>query len=147
MATFRGKDALLAKLRASVPAVETAATEVSKQTADEMVGLARSFVPVDTGKLRDSIHVEPGDRPASFRVKAGGPTTTREVRSGSGKPYDYSVGVEFGTSQHTNAGIFAGSDNPGARRQPFFWPAYRLIRKRLRGRMSRALSKAIKGAT
>lgn len=145
--TFKGKDALLAKLRSLVPNVDKAMGEANQGSADEMATLARSFVAIGkTGKLKASIRVERGDRPGSHRVLAGGPSTTKEVRAGSGKPFDYALGVEFGTSQHTNGGMFKGSENPGARRQPFFWVAYRLMKKRIKARNTRAINKAIKAA-
>lgn len=144
--TITGKDALLAKLRSLVPNVDKAMGEANQQSAEEMATLARSFVPVKSGTLRGSIQVEPGNRPGSYRVKAGGKATTKEVRAGSGKPYDYALAVEFGTSQHTNGGLFKGSENPGARRQPFFWVAYRLMKKRMKARNTRAINKAIKAA-
>jgi hypothetical protein len=96
-----------------------------------MVSLARSFVPVEDGTLRDSIRrSEPGER-GEVLVEAGGPTTTRPVRNGSTATFDYALGQEYGT-QKSNA-------------RPYFWPSYRLTRKRLRARASRALNKAIKG--
>lgn len=137
--TFKGKDAILAKLRSLVPSVDKAMGEANQGSAEEMATLARSFVPVKSGTLRGSIQVEPGHRPGSYRVKAGGKATTRDG-------FDYALAVEFGSSQHTNAGMFKGSENPGARRQPFFWVAYRLMKKRMKARNTRAINKAIKAA-
>lgn len=144
--TIRGKDALFAKLRAMVPATETAVTEANRQSAEEMVATAKSFAPVKTGALRNSIRMEPAGPPGSFKVMAGGAATTKRGRGGRGGAFDYSLGVEYGTAPHVNQGEFAGSENPGARREPFFWPAYRLIRKKMRSRASSAIRRAIRGA-
>lgn len=138
--TVKGKDALFAKLQKLVPGIGKAMGEANRQTADEMAALARSFAPVKTGKLRSSIRVEPGPRPGSYRVLAGGPSTTRYG-------YDYAAAMEFGTSAHTNAGVFKGSENPGVHRQPFFFVALRLVRKPMRSRAARALNKAIKAVS
>lgn len=140
------KDKVFAQLRKLIPAATVAMAAANRQTADEMAATAKSFAPVKTGKLRDSIRVEDGPRPGSYYVKAGGPTTTKEVRGGSGVAYDYALGVEFGTKPHTNAGEFSGSENPGIRRVSFFWTSYRLVKKRMKSRNSRALNKAVKQA-
>lgn len=34
--------------------------------------------------------------------------------------------------------------HPGTRAQPFFWPAYRSLRRRVRGRITRAINRALK---
>lgn len=138
-----GKEELLRKVRALSPRVAVAMGEVNRQSAGEMADLARSLVPVKSGVLRGSIRVEPGSRPGAYVVKAGGPTTTKSVRTGSGRPFDYALGVEFGTKAHVNAGMFAGSDHPGARKHPFWWVSWRMLRKRIRARASRALKKAV----
>ena len=52
--------------------------------------------------------------------------------------------VEYGTRPHVNAGMFPGTEHPGTQAQPYFWPSFRLLRKRFRGRMTRAMNKAIK---
>lgn len=137
--TIRGKDALVAKLRALVPGVEKAMGVANSQSAEEMASLARSFAPVATGALRASIRTEPGKRPGSYRVLAGGSATTKDG-------FDYALAAEFGTSAHDNEGIYKGSENPGVRRQSFFWPSYRLMKKSIKSRASRAINKAIKAA-
>lgn len=69
------------------------ASEVLKEQCDVIVGLAKIYVAVDTGSLRDSIRVERGGEGLhwrGFRVRAGGyivnPRTNRLV--------DYAVFVE-----------------------------------------------------
>lgn len=138
------KDKLFRKLKRLAPEAGAALAKVNDQAADEMVALARSLAPVKTGRLRESIRKVPGPGRGSVIVKAGGPTTTKQVRAGSGQAFDYALAAEFGTSAHTNEGEFAGSRNPGARRQPFFFPSYRVVRKKHRGRTTRALNKSIK---
>jgi HK97 gp10 family phage protein len=116
----------LAQIAPSIQ-VETMA-EVRKQ-ADRLVAVMKSVVPVRTGKLRDSIRTAPGSNKVQMRVMAGGPTTTVEVRKGSGVPYDYARAVEWGTSQE--------------HAQPFFWPSYRLMKRPIRSALSRASRKGI----
>lgn len=123
------KDRLFAKLIKLAPEAEKELVTVNNQSADEMVALARSYVPVDDGVLRDSIRKVPAARGA-VSVEAGGPTTTKPVRQGVDASYDYALGQEYGTRH-----------NPA---RPFFWPAYRLMRKRLRNRASRAINRVVK---
>lgn len=106
-----------------------AALQVS---ALEVVAAQKSVAPVDDGDLRDSIRTEPGTHPLQILVTAGGEATTRPVRNGTDVDYDYSLGVEFGTS-----------DQDG---QPFFYGPFRLLKRRVLGRVTRAGRKAIREA-
>ncbi|CCB65396.1 HK97-gp10 family putative phage morphogenesis protein [Hyphomicrobium sp. MC1] len=120
------------KIAAIPPSVRAAAVAALDKDADELVSSMRALSPVRSGKLRESIHKEPGSTELQVKVVAGGQLTTKEVREGSGKPYDYAKGVEWGT--HEMAA------------EPYFFPAYRLLKKRLRSRVKRAITKAAKEA-
>jgi HK97 gp10 family phage protein len=148
--TVRNKDRLAAKLARLAPATFTALAEANRQTADEMVDLARNFVPVHTGALRDSIVATgPGGTPPAYSQGGGHgevPQGSYAVSAGNSK-VRYAHMVEYGTKPHENAGEFPGTANPGAHRQPFFWPAYRVIRKKMRNRARAALRKAVKAVT
>lgn len=117
----------LAKLPKKVLAKTNQAIE---QNADEWVRLSRSMAPVDP---KDGVNLKPSIKhyetdTGGQVVRAGGETTTRIMSDGS--TFDYARGQEFGT-----VGFYG---------QPFFWPAYRLNRKRFSARRSRAMNKAIK---
>lgn len=143
---IRRKDQLLKKLSALHPALFEAVAESNRQAADEMADLAKSFVPVKTGKLRDSIVVTgPGQQTPSYSQGGGDmvPEGAYAVSAGNSATR-YAHLVEFGTKGHINAGKFAMTENPGAKPQPFFWPAYRMIRKRHKGRVGRMIGKALK---
>lgn len=144
--TVRNKDRLFAKLKKLAPTADIELIKANGQAAEEMVRLAQSFAPVRTGALRDSIvATPPGGTPPAHSQGAGQvvPEGAFMVTAGNDK-VRYAGLVEFGTAPHVNAGIDPGTQNPGARRQPFFFPAYRLIRKTMRSRASRALTKSIK---
>lgn len=101
------------------------------EQAEDMANTMRAVVPVDKGVLKASIRIEPGKFPGQVYIKAGGPTTTKQVRQGSGSAtYDYALAQEFGTAEH------------GA--QPFFWPSYRLKKKRARRAIKSRVTRAIK---
>lgn len=128
-AKIEGLDRLKRRL-ARLPAKMKAEVKVSlEQSADELVAMQKRLVPIDQGDLRDSIRKEEGRHELSVTVTAGGPATTRRVRKGADVSYDYALGQEFGTT-----------DMPA---QPFFFPAYRALRRRIRGRTSRAVRKAV----
>ncbi len=83
---------------------------------------------VVSGALRHSVRVVPGNKDTIVRVVAGGVLTTRP--SVSSKPYDYARADEFGTV-HMHA-------------QPFFFPTYRLMKKRIIAGMRRKITASIK---
>lgn len=144
----RNKDRLFGKLQKLAPEVDKELGVVNLAAAEEMVRLAQSFVPVRSGKLRDSIVVTPpgGTPPDHSQSAREVPPGSAMVTAGNTK-VRYAHLVEFGTAPHVNAGMFKGTENPGARRQPFFWPAYRLIRKTMKSRAGKAIGKAVKQVT
>lgn len=112
--------------------------EISKAIelgAQEMVEFARRLVPVDKGDLRDSIGWTWGAAPkgsiALTTIDGGSRNLKITIYAGNDKAY-YARWQEFGTKTH--------------RAQPYFFPAYRAIRKRIRSRVTRAINKAAKKA-
>ncbi|UFS77220.1 hypothetical protein LPB73_07540 [Tardiphaga sp. 37S4] len=77
------------KLRANA----ASATEFAAQ---DLAGAIRGRAKVKSGNTAKSVAAVPlgGNR---WRVQAGGDLTTKEVREGSGKFYDYTRAEEFGT--------------------------------------------------
>ncbi|WP_061848518.1 HK97-gp10 family putative phage morphogenesis protein [Bradyrhizobium sp. DOA1] len=99
------------------------AERLSQAQRDALQGLEQS--PDETGHLEESCRVEPGENELEWVVLAGGPLTTKEVREGSGEPFDYANAMEWGTS-HQPA-------------RPFFYPTYNAMRDE----MQRAIEDAI----
>lgn len=124
---WTNKDRFFKQLLSVVPEAEKEMGIANSKSADALVALAKTLVPVKTGKLRDSIHKAPGKKRAgSFIVSAGGPTTSTST------DYDYALAVEYGTVDTKR------------QRQPFFWPSFRVNKRPARDRVRRALTKAIK---
>lgn len=121
---LQNKDAFFRKLGSIVPGMAVDLRAANSKSANEMVGSATRLAEHETGVLRASIRMNPSG-PTGFKVEAGGETTTK-----SG--YDYANAVEFGTQK--------------MKARPFFWSAYRLMRRTFRGRASRAVNKAVKRA-
>lgn len=117
------------KLRAVSKHLRRNVSPAVDKSADEIISQAKSFAPVDDGTLRDSIRTR-NKTDLGVDIVAGGSPTKRKTASGF--EYDYAVGAEFGTQ-----------NSPA---QPFFWPAYRLNRKRAIGRIRRAVAKSVKDA-
>lgn len=145
--TVRGKDKLFDKLRRLAPEAFTELKAANGKAAEAMVGYARDFVAVKTGKLRDSIVATPpgGTAPSYSQGNRIVPEGSWMVTAGnSGVRYAHLV--EFGTKPHFQPNYRGGFDHPGAKAQPFFWPSYRLVRKSMRSRATRALNASIKRA-
>jgi HK97 gp10 family phage protein len=85
--------------------------------------------PDDSGDLVDSCQVVDGENDLEFIVQAGGEATTKEVRGGSGVPYDYAEAFEYGTSRQPA--------------RPFFWPTYRERREQIEENIADAVSEAL----
>lgn len=148
MAKVLGLDRLKRKLAKFPEVVEAEIRAAMEQSANEIVKMAKSLAPVDSGELRDSIGWTWGEAPEGAMVlgkvqknKSGNLVIT--VYAGGGEAF-YARFVEFGTAPHLNKGRFAGSDHPGTVATPFFYPAYRATRKRAKGRVTRAVNKAAK---
>ncbi|QBX38668.1 HK97 gp10 family phage protein [Brevundimonas sp. S30B] len=134
---FSNRDHLRRRMKAIPAEVKKAARAQLRANAEELVETIKRFAPEEDGALRNSVRqqdVSTSTRIAR-RVQAGGALTTKPVRkSEKGAPtYDYALAQEFGTERMPA--------------NPFFWPAWRLLRRRMRSRMTRAARKAIQKAT
>lgn len=133
MVTIEGRAALKRKLQAMPRAVREEIAKALEQSGAELSGLAKRLAPRKTGRLADSIRYEIED---DLRVTV----------SAGDKEAFYAAMVEHGTKPHENKGRFKGSRNPGTRARPFFFPAYRALKKRIKTRLSRSITKGIKKA-
>ena len=131
-----------------------------EKSAAEMANSMRSLAPVGrTGNLRASIGYTFGEyKAANANVRgaqsygfSGDPELAVTIHAGDEKAW-YAAFVEFGTVPHNvakgggtkTAGSRAVIPHPGAAAQPYFFPAWRLGRKRAKSRINRAINKAAK---
>jgi HK97 gp10 family phage protein len=130
---FTNRDRLRRRMKSIPKAVRQALKVQNAKNAAELVETIRGFAPGD-GPLQASVknHDVTDSTRISQRIEAGGEATTKPVRDGQSATYDYALAQEFGTV------------NMPA--HPFFWPAWRLKRRRFKSRMTRAAKKAIAGA-
>jgi len=106
---------------------DAAVTELHIQ-ATELAHMIQSVAPVYEGVLVTTVKVIPGKTDTQVRVIAGGEKTVR--KGVSSKPYDYARADEFGTV------------NMPA--HPFFFPTYRLKKKKMISAMKRKITAQIK---
>lgn len=124
-----------ARMEAIPKAVREAVQPALVKSADETADLMRRMAEGsrDTGALIESITVTgPGQTTPPYS-QPGGSYTVREneaVITAGNSEVRYPHLVEHGTTK--------------AEAQPFFWPGFRLGRKRAAARIKRAMSKAIR---
>lgn len=128
-------DRLSRRLNAIPKAVKSAVAPALIKAGVDLSVTMRLLAPVDSGDLRDSIHVTaPGETTPAYS-QPGGSTTAKEnqvlVTAGN-SDVRYAHLVEHGTA--------------AAPAQPYFWPAYRLRKKKLASRIKTAIRKAVKEA-
>lgn len=121
------------RLRAIPVAVKDAVVPALIQSGNELAGRMKHLAPKDTGALANSIAVTPPGGTTPAYSQPGGSRTAGEnqvlVTAGDdGVRYPHLV--EYGTVN--------------APAQPYFWPAYRLTKKRITNRVKRAIGKAVR---
>ena len=105
-----------------------AVAELNAQ-ADNLMRAMKAAAPHDEGNLEHSVRKVPDrSKDTVVRVVAGGRLTIRP--SISSKPYDYARGDEFGTVKMSA--------------KPFFFPTYRLLKKKMVSIMKRRITASIK---
>jgi HK97 gp10 family phage protein len=125
-------EALKGRFAAIPKAVKEAVFPALMQSGQELADRMKALAPEKTGALKDSIVVTPpgGTTPA---YGTGGQRTARETQvivTAGNTAVRYASHIEYGT-RHAHA-------------EPFFWPAYRLSKKREISRIARAINKAVK---
>ena len=133
MANDGGIGRIKQRLNAIPKNVRAAMVPELMKSGNDLAVTARILAPRDTGALQDSITVTPGGSSTPPYSRPGGRVTVPELAvavTAGNKDVRYSHLIEFGTQQ--------------AAAQPFFWPAFRLLRKKITGRIKRAAAKAVK---
>ncbi|MEI6798428.1 MAG: HK97-gp10 family putative phage morphogenesis protein [Pseudomonadota bacterium] len=104
------------------------------QAAQIVADTQAALAPQDTGALMASITVTP----------PGGSTPAYSQPGGSHVVDMLSAAVTVGNTK-VRYGHLVEYGTKNAEAQPFFWPGFRLSRKRAASKIKRAISKAIKG--
>jgi HK97 gp10 family phage protein len=142
-----GLQKLQKKLDALPGKVKARIREAMEEGAKEIVALAKSLVPADSGALRDSIGWTWGRAPKAAmtigKVQSTGGDLTITIYAGNSEAF-YARWVEFGTAQHTAGGKFTGATIPAIPASPFFYVSFRALRRRVKSRITRSMNKAAK---
>jgi HK97 gp10 family phage protein len=142
-----GLQKLQKKLDALPVRVKARIREAMEEGANEIVTMAKSLVPADSGTLRDSIGWTWGRAPKGAmtigKVESTGGDLTITIYAGNSEAF-YARWVEFGTAAHTAGGKFAGAAIPAVPASPFFYVSFRALRRRVKSRVTRATTKAAK---
>jgi HK97 gp10 family phage protein len=142
-----GLQKLQRKLDALPQKVKTRIRGAMEEGAGEIVAMAKSLAPADSGTLRDSIGWTWGRAPKGAmtigKVQSVGGDLTITVYAGNGEAF-YARWVEFGTAAHTAGGKFAGAEIPAIPASPFFYVSFRALRRRVKSRVTRSINKAAK---
>lgn len=121
--SIQGRIELRNKARAMRTRVVASVLPAVIQAAELIINTQKRLVPVDDGDLRDSIHWEQD-------VKSQ--NETRLLIVAGGKPAPHARIIEFGRE---NAPAF-----------PYFFPGYRIERKRAKAIISKAVRNAVRSA-
>ena len=136
----RRKDKLERKLLKMAPAAKETLRKATLKGAQDVQRLARQFAPFVTGELRESIQIEL-------------PIERKGLAARVGPTVFYGLFVEFGTRGGQSGTRTTDSrgrsrkvqrNHPGTPPRPFLLPAFRLERRRIKGRYTRAIRKAAK---
>lgn len=150
MSGFGGGKKRLSKRLAAMPnGVRKALRAQNRKNAEELVQTMKDFAPIQDGALVSSIKRK--DVSNSTRI-------TQRISAGN-REAPYAAWVEFGTKagegeaprqnknyRRTEVMTKGKRAHAATEAQPFFWPAYRLKRKRFSARMMRAAKKAMREA-
>lgn len=131
-----GKDKFLKQIGALPAALRAEIRKALEASAGETTDMMRRFAPVASGRLRASIGHSFDGAPAGAMTSdarsAKAETGLAVTMFAGGREAYYARFQEFGTQ-----------DMPA---QPFFYPGYRLGRKRAKARLARAVRAAAKKA-
>ena len=135
MASDGGLSSFQKRMRAIPEAARKSVAPAVMQSAYDIADIMEGLAPEDEGDLIGSIAVTgPGQTTPPYSQPGGSmvvPENTAAITVGNAD-VRYPHLQEFGTSHHAA--------------QPFFWPGFRMGRKRALDRIKRAIGKAIKEA-
>lgn len=153
-------DKMAARIRKATDVAYATARAQLKTEADDLVAAIRRAAPEKTGALKASIGSRADGDGLKYTIFAGGPRTTKKVRSratdgGRGKRQGVSdadfaralaAGNNTGEFDYSRADEFGRRTKSGAHvnGRPFFFPTYRARKRAMRKRLVDAPKKALK---
>ncbi len=147
--TIKRSKQLSDKLKALRVATQAPVRAALGSAAQDMVDMMKGLVPDGPGTgdrdLKGTIkyHFGAAEGGGSDAVTGRSAATRATITAGDAKNPE-ARWIEFGTQPHTNAGTFAGTENPGTPARPYFFPSYRALKKSAKAKVQRAITKAVK---
>ncbi len=143
---WENRNRLLRKMKALPEEARQEIGKAVRESAAELVAAQKRLAPRRTGALAASIVATVGGSLPKYASVGVGtasadPDLTAIISAGN-TAVRYAHLVEFDTAPHLNKGLFEGSQHPGTRAQPFFYPPFRANRRRVKSRITRATRKA-----
>lgn len=138
MADDGGLARFQARMKAIPKAVKDAVKPALRDAGNETADTMERFAPQDTGKLKGSIAVTLPGRMTPPYSQPGGSRVAGELEvvvTAGDSDVRYAHLVEYGHKGPKGAEVQA---------QPFFWPGFRLTRKRSANRIKSAVARAVR---
>jgi hypothetical protein len=134
-------------MRAIPKAVREAVQPAIVRSAEEVAAMQRQLAPEDTGALKESIEVTPPGQATPAYSQPGGSRVAGELEAivtAGNADVRYPHLVEYGHKGGFVKGASQGTRGGDVPAKPFFWPGFRLTRKRAATRIKGAVSRAVK---
>lgn len=149
MADDGGLSSFQRRMRAVPQAARLAVRPALLREAGRIVATMKALAPVDEGDLKNSLAVTgPNSMTPPYSQPGGAmvvPELTAVITAGNAD-VRYAHLVEFGTRARMLASARQAGFHPGTVAQPFFWPGFRVHRKKSVAAIKRAIGKAIREA-
>lgn len=144
---FTGKQKLFRQLKRLAPEFEDDLTDNLAKSGKELETMVKSFAPRKSGDYVNGISVR--------KIKDGDDGARNNLKTipafGLFAPWFWRF-IEHGTAAsekggRTSSGRKSKRSHPGTSPRPHIFPAWRVLRKRIRGRTTRAINKSVKRIT
>lgn len=147
--TVRGSKQLQDKLKALRQKTQPKVRAALGEAATEIVAMMKRLVPDGPGEgefdLGNSIkwHFGAEEGGGSDAKTGRSASTTATITAGDAKNFEARY-VEFGTAPHVQGGSRPGTQHPGTKAQPYFFPSYRALKKRAKSLVAKSIRAAVK---
>ena len=146
---IKGKDEFLAQIGRLPQAIREEVRKALTTSAQEATDLMQRFAPVEQGKLRASIDFTFGEAPEGSLSSTS--ANARAAKGEAGLSVTMFAGDESTIVTNSRGVRFQNArlqefGTANMARNPFFFPAYRLTRKRAKSRLQRSVRNGAKKA-
>jgi HK97 gp10 family phage protein len=144
MASVEGVDRVAAVFRRISRGAAEKIAQALERGGDEIAARARSIAPVDEGDLRETIARRTNIRTTQRQDGSARGVVVYVVAGDTKETAHAAYRQEFGRAAGGTGE--RNANHPGHPAQPFLFPAYWSLRRRVRSRVARAINAAVKEA-